>query len=63
MSCIYCTEYEDLPEHVIDGKPCGKVFDTCIYDSRQGWHIEVPSGADIGIRYCPYCGRELEVDS
>ena len=57
--CKYCTEYEDLPEHVIDGEPVGKVFDTCIQRDENGWHIELPSGNDIGIRYCPYCGREL----
>ena len=26
--CKYCKEYEDLPEHFIDGKPVGRVFDT-----------------------------------
>lgn len=57
--CKYCTEYEDLPEHVIDGEPVGKVFDTCIQRDENGWRIELPSGNDIGIRYCPYCGREL----
>ena len=57
--CKYCTEYEDLPEHVIDGETIGKVFDTCIQRDENGWHIELPSGNDIGIRYCPYCGREL----
>ena len=65
MSCKYCTEYEDLPEHVFDGEPIGKVFDTCISPDENGWwHIELPTGNDIGIRYCPYCGRDLtpEVD-
>lgn len=57
--CKYCTEYEDLPEHVIDGKPVGRIFDTCIQEAENGWHIELPSGLDIGIRFCPYCGREL----
>lgn len=59
--CKYCTEYEDLPEHVhvISGEPIGKVFDTCIAWDTKGWHIELPSGNDIGIRYCPYCGRDL----
>ncbi len=60
MGCIYCTEYEDLPEHIIHDKNIGRVFDTCIDFDENGWHIEVPSGADIGIRYCPYCGRKLE---
>ena len=63
--CKYCTEYADLPEHIIDGEPIGKVFDTCISPDENGWwHIELPSGNDIGIRYCPYCGRDLtpEVD-
>ena len=58
--CKYCKEYEDLPEHFIDGKPVGRVFDTCIQPNENGlWHIEVPCGADIGIRFCPMCGREL----
>lgn len=64
-TCKYCTEYEDLPEHVIDGEPVGRIFDTSIQTDENGWqHIELPSGADIGIRYCPYCGRDLtpEVD-
>ena len=59
-SCKYCKEYEDLPEHFIDGKPIGRVFDTCIQPNENGlWHIEVPCGADIGIRFCPMCGRRL----
>ena len=58
--CKYCKEYEDLPEHFIDGKPIGRVFDTCIQPNENGlWHIEVPCGADIGIRFCPMCGRRL----
>ena len=58
--CKYCKEYEDLPEHFIDGKPVGRVFDTCIQPNENGlWHLEVPCGADIGIRFCPMCGREL----
>ena len=57
--CKYCAEYEDLPEHIINGEPDGRVFDTSIYCDENGWHIEVPSGADIGIKFCPYCGREL----
>ena len=58
--CKYCKEYEDLPEHFIDGKPVGRVFDTCIQTDENGrWHIEVPSGADIGIKFCPMCGRKL----
>lgn len=59
MSCKYCTEYEDLPEHIIDGEYIGRVFDTCICEGIGGWHIEVPCGADIGIKFCPYCGRKL----
>ena len=59
-SCKYCKEYEDLPEHFIDGKPVGRVFDTCIQTDESGrWHLEVPSGADIGIKFCPMCGRKL----
>ena len=58
--CKYCKEYEDLPEHFIDGKPIGRVFDTCIQTDENGrWHLEVPSGADIGIKFCPMCGRKL----
>ena len=58
--CKYCKEYEDLPERFIDGKPVGRVFDTCIQTDENGlWHIEVPHGADIGIQFCPICGRKL----
>lgn len=58
--CKYCKEYEDLPEHFIDGKPVGRVFDTCIQTDENGrWHLEVPSGVDIGIKFCPMCGRRL----
>ena len=58
--CKYCKEYEDLPEHFIHGEPVGRVFDTCIQPNENGlWHLEVPCGADIGIRFCPMCGREL----
>ena len=60
MSCKYCAEYKDLPEHIVDGEPVGRVFDTCIYEDADGWHIEAPSGADIGIKFCPYCGENLE---
>ena len=58
--CKYCEEYEDLPEQFVSGKPVGRVFDTCIQTDENGrWHIEVPSGADIGIKFCPMCGRKL----
>lgn len=58
--CEYCKEYEDLPEHFVSGKPVGRVFDTCIQTDENGlWHLEVPSGADIGIKFCPVCGRKL----
>lgn len=58
--CKYCEEYEDLPEHFVSGKPVGRVFDTCIQTDENGrWRIEVPSGADIGIKFCPMCGRKL----
>ena len=58
--CKYCKEYEDLPEHFIDGKPIGRIFDTCIQPNENGlWHIEAPYDADIGIRFCPMCGRKL----
>lgn len=60
MGCKYCTEYEDLPEHIINGEPVGKIFDTCIQTDENGlWHIEFPSGLDVGIKFCPYCGRKL----
>jgi hypothetical protein len=59
MACKYCRECEDLPEHVINDEPVGKVFDTCIYNDLNGWHIELPSGCDIGINFCPYCGEKL----
>ena len=59
-SCKYCKEYEDLPEHFIDGKPIGRVFDTCIQPNENGlWHLEAPSGSNIGIKFCPMCGRKL----
>ena len=58
--CKYRKEYEDLPEHFVSGKPVGRVFDTCIQPNENGlWHLEIPCGADIGIRFCPMCGREL----
>ena len=58
--CKYCEECEDLPEHFVSGKPVGRVFDTCIQTDENGrWHIEVPSGSDIGIKFCPMCGRKL----
>lgn len=58
--CKYCKEYEDLPEHFIYGKPVGRVFDTCIQTDENGrWHLEVSSGVDIGIKFCPMCGRRL----
>lgn len=61
IGCKFCEGYEDLPEHIIDGCPVDRVFDTCIQIDENGlWHLEVPSGADIGIKFCPYCGRELE---
>ena len=61
MSCKYCCDYADLPEHIINGKPAGKIFDTCIQTDENGlWHIELPYVFDIGIKFCPYCGRELQ---
>lgn len=58
--CKYCEEYADLPEHFINFKPVGRVFDTCIQTDENGlWHLEVPCGTDIGIRFCPMCGRRL----
>ena len=59
-SCEYCEKYEDLPEHFISDKPAGRVFNTCIQTDENGrWHLEVPSGVDIGIKFCPMCGRKL----
>ena len=58
--CKYCEEHVDLPEHFVSGKPVGRVFDTCIQTDENGrWHIELPSGVDIGIKFCPMCGRKL----
>ena len=58
--CEYCEGYEDLPEHFVSGKPVGRVFDTCIQTDENGlWHLEVPNGVDIGIKFCPMCGRRL----
>ena len=58
--CKYCEEYEDLPEYFVSGKPVGRVFDTCIQTDENGrWHLEVPSRSDIGIKFCPVCGRRL----
>lgn len=56
--CKYCSEMEDLPEHITTDF-VGKVFDTSIDYDKNGYHICLPSGADIGIKYCPYCGRDL----
>lgn len=59
MNCKYCTEHENLPEHVLNHKFFGEVFDANIQEGENGWHIELPSGNNIGIKFCPYCGREL----
>lgn len=59
VPCKYCNEYADLPEHFVDGKPVGRVFDTCIQCDDVSWHLEPASGTDIGIKYCPMCGRLL----
>ena len=61
--CKYCTEFEDLLEHIINGKPVGKVFDTNIDKDENGWHICLSSSFDIGINFCPYCGRKLTEDT
>ena len=59
-SCKYCEEYEDLPEHFVNGKPVGKIFDTTIQTDENGlWHIEACGVPDIGIKFCPMCGRRL----
>jgi hypothetical protein len=62
MGCKYCIEYEDLPEHIINGEPVGRVFDTCIQEDENSWHLEFSSASayGIGIKFCPYCGRELK---
>lgn len=57
--CEFCGEYEDLPEHFVNGQPVGCVFDTCINEDQNGWHIVLPIGANIGIQFCPMCGRKL----
>lgn len=36
MGCKYCLEYEDLPEHTVNGEPVGQVFDTCIQEDENG---------------------------
>lgn len=59
VGCKYCEEYADLPEHFVDGKPVGRVFDTCIQHDGVSWHLEPASGCDIGIMFCPMCGRLL----
>ena len=58
--CEYCEDYEDLPEHFVNDRPIGKVFDTSIQMDENGlWHIELPSGPSIGILFCPMCGKKL----
>lgn len=57
--CEYCGDYKSLPEHVVNGEVIGKVFDACIDKNQNGWHIELPHAPDIGIQYCPICGRPL----
>ena len=57
--CEYCGDYKSLPEHVVNGEVIGKVFDACICEDQNGWHIELPHAPDIGIQYCPICGRPL----
>ena len=52
-----------MPEHIINGTPVGKVFDTSIDKDENGWHICLPSSFDIGIKLCPYCGRKLTEDT
>lgn len=61
--CGYCTDYEPLPREFIHGEPVGKVFDSVIRSDEAGlWHIEPTSGPDIGIKFCPMCGRLLPQD-
>lgn len=31
--------------------------------TKNGWHICLPSSFDIGINFCPYCGRKLTEDT
>lgn len=58
--CKYCVDYEELPEHIVEGEPVGRIFDACIQTDEHGlWHIELPFGPDIGIKFCPFCGRLL----
>lgn len=48
--------------------PAGTIIDVApvvhgrwiIQPNENGlWHIEEPSGSDIGIKFCPMCGRKL----
>lgn len=57
--CAWCRQYEDLPEHVIDGTPIGRIFDTSIGEDANGFHLELPHNPDTGISFCPICGAPL----
>ena len=65
MGCKYCTEYEDLPEHVIDGRPVGKVFDTCIQRDENGTALKDEKGNNITetVQNCEFynCSVRLEI--
>lgn len=62
--CKFCVEHEDFPEDWWEDMPVGKVFDTSIVYCKGeitkefAWFLEV-GNIDIGIRYCPFCGRKL----
>lgn len=63
FGCRYCREYADLPKHFEGDVAVGRVFDTCIQQDENGrWHIEHLSSHDIGIQYCPMCGRKLPTE-
>ncbi|MDO4552711.1 MAG: hypothetical protein Q4C22_04155, partial [Bacillota bacterium] len=60
QGCVYCKQGHDLPEHMINGEPNGRIYDVCIDAWDGNWYIEQTNGVDIGIQYCPICGRKLE---
>lgn len=57
--CEHCTKYSYLLEHLESGESTGRVFDNCFECDESGWHVVRPWSFDLGIKFCPYCGREL----
>lgn len=44
-------------EHKCEGMPEGLL----IYDSKdEGWWLRYKDGSYIEIKYCPFCGEELQ---